>query len=119
MFPVSSTHTVHTHAHAHAHAHTQFLGTSPTLGLLIGINQHTDNAPLVITGSCACAHSGNQIPKLTALELPTPDWSATKGWVDRHFPAGCDVCGVCVRCSSDSVESLMKLLWEKANLQVS
>lgn len=96
-------------------------GVSPGLGLLVGVVNHDTDAPLVITGQCACVRSEDPLQALEGVGLPTPDWVATGEQVAEHFPAGCVVCGVYVRlgeCAGDYVKKVVGVLCEETDVQV-
>lgn len=60
------------------------------------------------------------LPALTELGLhPAPDWQATRDAVAKHFPAGCEVCGVWVRVGGDdSAQRIVEVLCQTTDLLV-
>ena len=77
---------------------------------------------MLVTGHCVCTPASDKsLPELKSFQLPTPDWVVTGEFVFRHFPVGCEGCGICVKvegCSREGVEGLMKVVWKKTNLKV-
>ena len=76
----------------------------------------------MVVGQCACVQLQTPLADLVKFNLPTPDWTATREIVARHFPAGCEGCGVWVRmveeCSRERVQELMDVLHKETDLQV-
>lgn len=102
--------------------------SNAALGLVVGLRRYrcaTDGAtslPFVVVGQCACVQLQTPSADLVKFGLPTPDWTATRETVARHFPAGCEGCGVWVRmvegCSREPVQELMDVLHKITDLQV-
>ena len=102
-------------------------GLTPGLGLTVGLETHgyvtgDTPPPFVVVGKCACVQLQTPLPGLVKFDLPSPDWTATRGLVARHFPAGCTGCGVWVRmvegCSEEHVMEVMEVLCRKTDIQV-
>ena len=78
--------------------------------------------PFVVVGWCACVQLQTPLGDLVKFSLLSPNWTATREMVARHFPAGCEECGVWVRmvegCSREHVQELMDVLHKKTDLQV-
>ena len=101
---------------------------TPALGLVVGLRRcryskdDTNPLPFVVVGQCACEPLQTPLADLVRFSLPSPDWTATREKVARHFPGGCEECGVWVRmvegCSRERVQELMDVLQEKTDLQV-
>ena len=100
-------------------------GGEPTsgLGLVVGLERHSDTPAFVVVGQCACEQLQIPLEKLVKFNLPSPNWTATKEVVAQHFPAGCNGCGVWVRstvegCSKEHVEEVMEILCRRTDIQV-
>ena len=109
----------------HPHTHTRkfaSLSEDARLGVLVGVANHAPNSspPTVVIGQCVCVQSRRSIPTLTELgRYPAPDWQATREVVAKHFPAGCEVCGVWVRMGGDdSAQKIIEVLCQMTDLLV-
>ena len=109
----------------HTRTHTcklASLSEDARLGVLVGVASHAPNnsTPTVVVSQCVCVQSRPPLPALTELGCrQAPDWQATREVVARHFPAGCEVCGVWVRTGGDdSVQKIVEVLCQATDLLV-